>query len=254
MARIRTIKPEFCTSEQVAECSPTARLLFVTMWMFCDDGGNHPAKLMQLKAECFPVDAFDREKMGELVKELLDNELLTEYTGDDGRSYWHVTGWSHQKIDKPKMKYPPYVENSETSRDQSETSRDQSRMVDAVPYRTVPDRKGPEGSGEGRRVDDDTPTRGLCRCPSVHVPDGTPDEVRDAIGTLVDYQFLRDGRVNAIQVQQQVADCVRQLSRHGPEHVVRAIERTIAKGSRHQIYWTERVEQQAKVVTVPEDF
>ena len=42
MARIRTIKPEFWTSEQVVDCSPTARLLFIGLWNFCDDGGVHP--------------------------------------------------------------------------------------------------------------------------------------------------------------------------------------------------------------------
>ena len=41
MARIRSIKPEFWTAEQVMECSPMARLLFIGMWNFCDDGGNH---------------------------------------------------------------------------------------------------------------------------------------------------------------------------------------------------------------------
>jgi len=44
MARIRTIKPEFWVSEQVGECSPNARLLFIGMWNFCDDRGVHPAK------------------------------------------------------------------------------------------------------------------------------------------------------------------------------------------------------------------
>ena len=29
------------TSEQIVECSPIARLLFIGMWNFCDDGGNH---------------------------------------------------------------------------------------------------------------------------------------------------------------------------------------------------------------------
>ncbi len=45
MARIRSIKTEFWTAEQVMECSPIARLLFIGMWNFCDDGGNHPATI-----------------------------------------------------------------------------------------------------------------------------------------------------------------------------------------------------------------
>jgi hypothetical protein len=49
MARIRTVKPEFWTSEQVMNCSRDARLLFIGMWNFCDDGGNHPASAKTLK-------------------------------------------------------------------------------------------------------------------------------------------------------------------------------------------------------------
>ena len=56
MARIRTIKPEFWTSDQVVECSFAARLLFIGMWNFCDDYGVHPASLRKLKMEIFPGD------------------------------------------------------------------------------------------------------------------------------------------------------------------------------------------------------
>ncbi|MCB1641790.1 MAG: hypothetical protein KDI37_08670 [Xanthomonadales bacterium] len=127
----------------------------MTMWMFCDDAGNHPAKLLQLKAECFPADNFNREYMGELVGELIENGLIVEYLGCDGASYWHVTGWDHQKIDKPKTKHPPYCENSETSRDHSENSRDHSEKGrrSTVPESTVPEGKGveecPERSASG---------------------------------------------------------------------------------------------------------
>jgi hypothetical protein len=47
MARHRVVKPEFFTNEQVVECSTNARLLFVGMWCFCDDGGVHPASASQ---------------------------------------------------------------------------------------------------------------------------------------------------------------------------------------------------------------
>ena len=68
MARIRTIKPEFCVSEQLAECSTNARLTFALMWMFCDDNGVHPAKYKTLKAQCYPLD----EATMVVAKTLLD--------------------------------------------------------------------------------------------------------------------------------------------------------------------------------------
>jgi len=112
MARIRTIKPEFWTSEQVVECSPIARLLFVGMWNFCDDGGNHPVSAKTLKMQIFPGDDIAASQIESYISELLISGLLSEYTAE-GRKYWHVTGWKHQKIDRPSYKHPrPFVECS----------------------------------------------------------------------------------------------------------------------------------------------
>lgn len=105
MARIRTIKPEFWTNEQVADCSPIARLLFVGLWNFCDDHGNHPASLKTLKMEIFPGDDFTAGDIEGMVQELIRNDLIIKYEVETKR-YWHVTGWNHQKIDKPNQKYP----------------------------------------------------------------------------------------------------------------------------------------------------
>lgn len=113
MARIRTTKPEFWVSEQVAECSTNARLLFLGMWNFCDDNGVHPAKAGALKAEVFPFDPFTKDQINEWVNELISVDLVGEFScGTD--TYWFVTGWNkHQKIDKPSRKYPgPFDEGS----------------------------------------------------------------------------------------------------------------------------------------------
>ncbi|KKK60207.1 hypothetical protein LCGC14_3026700, partial [marine sediment metagenome] len=42
MARIRTVKPDFWTSEDVAAVSRNARLLFIGLLNFADDVGNGP--------------------------------------------------------------------------------------------------------------------------------------------------------------------------------------------------------------------
>lgn len=105
MARIRSVKPEFWTSEQVMECSPTARLLFIGMWNFCDDAGIHPASAKTLKAEVFPGDDIPVAEVQGLVNELIANELMVEYESA-GKRYWLVTGWHHQKIEKPNFKHP----------------------------------------------------------------------------------------------------------------------------------------------------
>jgi hypothetical protein len=147
MSRIRTIKPEFWTSSQVAECSPTARLLFVGMWTFADDGGNQRADLKRLKMEVFPGDAFDNDQMLILVSELLSQELIVEYEAD-GVVFWHITGFcSHQKIDKPSYKFPEYSESGRRPFD--EYSENGRRPFDdsSPPEGSLMESKGMESKG-----------------------------------------------------------------------------------------------------------
>jgi hypothetical protein len=164
MPRIRSIKPEFCTSEQVAECSTTARLLFVTMWCFCDDGGNHPASVRRLKMECFPGDPFTDADMNGFIDELKSQELLVEYEVENKR-FWHVMGWKHQKIDKPSYKYPPFDEHR-IRPPFDEHSASGSRTLDDCPpaERKGVEWKGEEGSGVESSVITKVITTGEQKC------------------------------------------------------------------------------------------
>ena len=111
MSRIRTVKPEFWISEQIMNCSHSARLLFIGLWNFCDDGGVHPANLRKLKAEVFPGDDVTLSDIEGWIKELIHQKLVVEFTAQyNGEScnFWFVTGWKHQRIDKPYLKYPNY--------------------------------------------------------------------------------------------------------------------------------------------------
>lgn len=106
MSRIRTIKPEFWSSEQVVLCSPCARLLFIGIWNFADDHGVHPLSYLTLKAKIFPGDSFSISEIKTLVEELISNDLLLEFCHED-KKYILVTGWeTHQKVDKPTYRYP----------------------------------------------------------------------------------------------------------------------------------------------------
>lgn len=139
MARIRTIKPEFCTSEQIVECSTNARLLFLCMFCFCDDAGRHPANTKRLKMEVFPGDNFADSDIRSWVDELLSVGLLAEYTYEKS-IFWQVTGWKkHQKIDRPSYKYPPFGSDGQPIEfDERSTSI----------RRTLDDHSLPEGNGE----------------------------------------------------------------------------------------------------------
>ncbi len=131
MARIRTVKPEFWSSEQVMECSPMARLLFIGLWNFCDDAGNHVASAKTVKAEIFPGDDISSTDVQGMLDELSSNSLIAFYTNGD-KEFLHVTGWrKHQKIDKPTYKHPAFSED------------DRRAVVEASP----PEGKGREGKG-----------------------------------------------------------------------------------------------------------
>lgn len=127
MSRIRTVKPEFWTSEQILNLSLNARLFFIGMWNFCDDRGIHPASLRTIKANVFPADDIE---VGPLINELLKENLIEAYSVDT-KDYWRVTGWKHQKIDKPTYKHP--LPDGEVNRknDPSHAARSNTDVIHA---------------------------------------------------------------------------------------------------------------------------
>jgi len=149
MPRIRTIKPEFFTSEQVTECSIAARLLFAGMWCFCDDQGVHPDSPKRLKMEVFPADDMTAADVAALVDELVRVGLLARFEAE-GNQYLFVTGWArHQRIDRPNARFPapPFVERS---------TNDRRTLVEGSPIApgAFDEHSPPEGKGrekEGSR-------------------------------------------------------------------------------------------------------
>lgn len=174
MARIRSIKPEFWSSEQVMECSTTARLLFIGLWNFCDDAGNHTLSIKTIKAEIFPADEIDLATIQRLLDELSSNELIVYYAHEN-KHFLHVTGWQHQKIEKPTVKHPPYnPEKSVPSRrpvaDQSTPER---RGEESIGEESI----GEEGSAEGDQSQTDL-------LGETDIPDSLPDEISVVVETF----------------------------------------------------------------------
>lgn len=160
MSRIRSIKPEFWSSEQVMECSPTTRLLFIGLWNFCDDAGRHPRAPKQIKALVFPGDDFTADAVSRMLDELSSNGLIVCYTIGD-KDYFQITGWQHQKIDRPQpAKYPGIPD------DHSSNVRD-----------------GGEGMGEERKGSSETIVSGA-DAPSVIPIDARTALFRDGLASL----------------------------------------------------------------------
>lgn len=155
MARIRTVKPEFWSSEQIVECSTNARLLFIGLWNFCDDAGIHPASAKTIKARVFPADDIDPSSVRRLLDELSSHGLIKFYTVE-GVEYLWVTGWSrHQKVERPSFKYPKPPPKQHETPDPSPNDR-----------RTIDARHPPELEiGIGNRNGDDVMAEGSSKDP-----------------------------------------------------------------------------------------
>lgn len=109
MPRIRTIKPEFFTSLDVAKMTPWARLLFIGLWTHSDDEGRNLNEPLLIKAALFPLEQhLTHEHVAELMWELANHGVIDLYHDEAGRSFYQVRGWKdHQKIDRAKpSKYP----------------------------------------------------------------------------------------------------------------------------------------------------
>ena len=116
--RIRSIRPEFWTSEDVAAMSWPTRLVFIGLWSYVDDNGVGRDNERLIAADLFPLDEDPHGALTEVagaLKHLEKGGQITRYVVD-GKPYLHVTKWSrHQRINRPsESRYPlPTCENAE---------------------------------------------------------------------------------------------------------------------------------------------
>lgn len=76
MARIRTIKPEFFTSEDIVELSAFARLLYIAIWCEADREGRLEWKPRTFKLRYFPADEVNIDA---LCEEIISRGLVKIY-------------------------------------------------------------------------------------------------------------------------------------------------------------------------------
>jgi hypothetical protein len=110
VARIRSIKPDFFTSETVASLPLSARLTFVGLWTYVDDNGVGLDNEMLINAAIWPLEDDPLETLARTRVDLASLSrigLVTRYE-DSRKRYLYVTSWDeHQKVDHPrKPRYP----------------------------------------------------------------------------------------------------------------------------------------------------
>ncbi|HCQ8431081.1 hypothetical protein SK92_00284 [Klebsiella oxytoca] len=102
MARIRTIKPEFWTDEDMAEVSEPACLLAIGLLNYADDEGYFNANPKLIKAAVFPI----REPsipITVLIRELSNCGYLSIFSTPDGKHFGLINNFlKHQVVNKAK--------------------------------------------------------------------------------------------------------------------------------------------------------
>jgi hypothetical protein len=95
MARIRTVKPEFFTSEDIVALSPLARLFFQACWCEADREGRMEWKPRTMKLRYFPADECDIEA---IANEVTSRGLVVPYAVD-GKQYADIPSFTkHQNV------------------------------------------------------------------------------------------------------------------------------------------------------------
>lgn len=133
MARIRTIKPEFFTSEDIVGLSPLARLLYIATWCEADKEGRLEWKPRTMKLRYFPADNCDIDA---LAAELVDADLIVLY--GDGLGF--IPGFSKHQHVNPRESASVLPEPDASAR--VGTRRDASARVNS--------RIDPQGGREGK--------------------------------------------------------------------------------------------------------
>lgn len=141
MSRIRSIKPESCLSETLAELSDRACLLFAYLPCFADDEGRMRYTPRLIKAQVFPLrDGITVKDCEDMVKELAEHRLVIVYTADDQKLLQITNFLEHQHPQKPKpSQFPPplqYKYDSDTGNGGNEGD-DQKEPLPAETQSTV---------------------------------------------------------------------------------------------------------------------
>lgn len=110
--RIRSIKPEFWRSDDVAALDIEDRLLFIGLWSYVDDNGVGRDQVALVVADLFPHDmeTDSRETVARVSRglaSLSDAGLIHRFTSGKHKLL-EIVAWSkHQRIDRPaKARFP----------------------------------------------------------------------------------------------------------------------------------------------------
>jgi hypothetical protein len=106
MPRIRTIKPEFFSNEEIGNLPAEARLLFIGLWTLADREGRLQDRPMRIGAQLFPYDAW---AIASLLEELDRVGLIARYEAEGTKCIQIINFTKHQNPHPKETRYglPP---------------------------------------------------------------------------------------------------------------------------------------------------
>lgn len=125
-----------------------------------------PLSEKSIKMKVFPADDYQSTDIRRMLDELSSNGLIGFYEVEN-RRYLRVSGWIHQKIDKPSYKYPQPSGEIPTNKDHflaMRSSNARRPVADHSPPDVDVEGKGEEGNTSSLRSD-------VCAEPEVSPPD-----------------------------------------------------------------------------------
>lgn len=103
MARIRSIKPEFWSDQELTQLPRDVRMLYVALWNFADEHGRLPGDPRLIKSWCFPL---DDDVSAAIVDGWLDQlagiRKVHRYTVGGGRFLYLPNLGDHQRLEPGK--------------------------------------------------------------------------------------------------------------------------------------------------------
>ncbi len=111
MPRIRSIKPDFFTNDELAEVKPLGRLLFIGLWCIADKEGRLRDRPTRIKASVQP---FDGANVNKLLDGLQDKGFIKRYEVDGERYIQIVNFAKHQRphYKEEASKIPPCLNHA----------------------------------------------------------------------------------------------------------------------------------------------
>lgn len=104
MARIRSVKPEYWTDEEIGELPRDARLLYIGLWNLADEHARLRGDARYIKGQLLPYDDdLDAKAVDDLLAILASADKVRRYESS-GRSYlWLPALAKHQRLEPDKV-------------------------------------------------------------------------------------------------------------------------------------------------------